>query len=263
MRNGLKKSAATLLLAAAVIVSVPAVVSADSAGVTVKINEVALSSAAVHSENGKIYVDLKSFSAATGISYAYDSKTHKATVNGKSVNVVVIGGSSTAYIKDLASASGASGLTWDGKTHTARINFSAKLLVYGDTVSSNAGCVLQNRFTVGDGIVFRMRAINPITGQIATDAKLKLHLSTGEVLDMMLGEHPPGAPNAEKFWTVRYTVTDQTPKGTLNYYVTAETATMKGQYQPFNVMPSLVTIVAPESGAPAADSGSAEATPAK
>ncbi|QHW34017.1 hypothetical protein GZH47_26640 [Paenibacillus rhizovicinus] len=268
MRKGFKKSAASLLLAAAVIVSVPAVVSANSADVTVKVNGAALSATAVHYNGGKIYVDLKSFSTATGISYTYDSKTQKATVNGKDIKVVVTGGVPAAYIKDLVSVSGANSLTWDGKTHTAQVNFASKLLVYGDTVSSNAGCVLQNRFTVGDAIVFRMKAINPITGQIAADAKLQLHLSTGDVLDMTLGTHPPGAPNAEQFWTAKYTVTDKTPKGTLNYYVTASTATMKGQYQPFNVMPSLVTIVAPESNAPAAtepaDSAPAsEAAPAK
>jgi hypothetical protein len=247
MKNGWKKSAAALLLSTMVVGSIPAVVSASSAGVSVTINGTSLASAANHIAGGKVYVDLKSFSSFTGIAFTYDSKKHTASVNGHEVKVTVSKGVPTVYIKDLAKAAGA-GLTWNGSTHTAQLSFKSQLLVLGDVVSSNGGCVVQNRFTVGDGIVFRMKAVNPITGKLVENAKLQVHLGTGEVLDMKLGQHPPDAPQGEKFWTVNYKVTDATPKGTLSYYVTAQTATMKGEYKPFQVMPSLITIVAPESG---------------
>ncbi|WP_052343612.1 hypothetical protein [Bacillus massiliigorillae] len=127
-----------------------------------------------------------------------------------------------------------------GKTD-AKSNF---LLVSGDTVSEQGGCVLASRYTVGDKIVFRMDAIDPDTNKQAEGAVLKVHLSTGEVLDMEYGEHPPKAENAAKFWVAAYQVTDKTPAGTLNYHVTAEKGDKKGEFSPFNVAQSLLTIVA-------------------
>jgi plastocyanin len=120
---------------------------------------------------------------------------------------------------------------------------SGYLAVTGDTVSEQGGCVLASRFTVGDKIVFRMDAIDSKTNKQVEDAKLQVHLSTGEVLDMTYGEHPPDADNAAKFWTAAYPVTDKTPTGTLDYYVTAEAGEKKGEFRPFNVAPSLLTIV--------------------
>lgn len=121
---------------------------------------------------------------------------------------------------------------------------TASIAVTGDTVTGTGGCVLQSRFMAGEKIVFRANAVDPITNQQLKDAVLKVHLSTGEVLDMAYGAHPRGSD--VYFWTAAYTVTDQTPTGTLNYYVTAEHGSMKGEYHPFNVAPSLLTIVAPE-----------------
>ncbi|NJD03856.1 MAG: hypothetical protein FIA99_14935 [Ruminiclostridium sp.] len=118
----------------------------------------------------------------------------------------------------------------------------ANLSVYGDVVSKN-GCVLQSRFTVDDRIVFRINVIDPATNKQSENAKVTLHLGTGENLEMKLGLHPAKDPNAPKFWTVGYTVTDKTPTGTLDYYVTAEENDKTGEFRPFNVKPSLITIV--------------------
>lgn len=130
-------------------------------------------------------------------------------------------------------------------TDEATAEVADKLFVYGDIVSS-AGCVLQSRFTVGDRIVFRMNVQDALTGEQPEDAKVMVHLSTGESLEMHLGDHPPGAEDPDRFWTVGYTVTEDTPTGTMQYYVTAETADKSGEYRLFNVEPSLLTIVAPE-----------------
>ncbi|MFC4809834.1 hypothetical protein [Paenibacillus sp. GCM10023250] len=245
--KSMKKRAASLLLAAAVSAAIPAAVSANEASLAVTVNGAALVSSANHMTDGKVYVDLKRFAGMTGIHYVYDSKKHTAILNGSTLNVVETNHVPTVYIRNLANAAGAKSLTWNGTTRTAQMNINAGLIVFGDVVSQNAGCVAQSRFTVGDGIVFRMTAQNPITGLLAEDAKLQVHLSTGEVLDMQLGQHPPDAPNGERFWSANYKVTDATPKGTLNYYVTAETPAMKGEFKPFQVAPSLISIVAPES----------------
>ncbi|MGV3487927.1 MAG: cupredoxin domain-containing protein [Tuberibacillus sp.] len=130
------------------------------------------------------------------------------------------------------------------------------LSVTGDTVSEKNGCVLSSHFTVGDKIVFRMNAVDPSTGkQASKDAKLQLHLSTGETLDMVYGEHPPGGKAT--FWTVAYPVTKDTPTGALDYYVTAQDGDKKGEFHPFDVAPSKLTIDGPGTA-----SASAQAAPA-
>ncbi|REB11615.1 hypothetical protein DVB69_00270 [Sporosarcina sp. BI001-red] len=119
--------------------------------------------------------------------------------------------------------------------------------VFGDVVSENDGCVLQSQFESGDNIVFRMDAIDPNTNeQISKDAKMTVHLSTGEDLEMHHAQHPSGDTDpVPEFWTVMYKVTDDTPTGILNYSVTAETDGKKGEFAPFDVEPSLLTIVDP------------------
>jgi len=141
---------------------------------------------------------------------------------------------------------------------------NVNLVVRGDTVNGTGGCVLQSRFTVGEKIVFRAEAIDPITNEHVKDAVMKVHLSTGDVLEMKYGAHPRDSD--VYFWTAAYTVTEETPTGTLEYYVTAEHGPRKGEFHPFNVAPSLLTIVPPETAggeAPKAEApASAPAAPA-
>lgn len=115
------------------------------------------------------------------------------------------------------------------------------IVITGDTVTEQGGCVLASRFTVGDKIVFRMNAIDGSTNEQVTDAKLQVHLSTGETLDMEYGPH-----GDDNFWVVAYPVTEDTPTGTLEYHVTAEAGDRSAEFKPFNVAPSLLTIVDPE-----------------
>jgi len=122
------------------------------------------------------------------------------------------------------------------------------LSITGDTVSEQNGCVLSSHFKAGDKIIFRMNAVDPNTGQQASkDAKLQLHLSTGETFDMVYGEHPVGGKTT--FWTVAYPVTKDTPTGALDYYVTAQDGDKKGEFHPFDVAPSKLTIDAANAGA--------------
>lgn len=115
------------------------------------------------------------------------------------------------------------------------------LVITGDTVTEQGGCVLASRFSAGDKIVFRNNVIDGITNEQVTDAKVQVHLSTGEVLDMTYGKH-----GDDNFWVVAYPVTEDTPTGTLGYTVKAEYKDQTGEFKPFNVAPSLLTIVSDE-----------------
>lgn len=246
MGKWVKMSARVVILMAALVLMIPIMTLAKSNDVTVAVNGVNVGTEAdAYTDNGKTYVNVAAFADVTGVSYTYDKATNKVTVNGTTMDVQSVDGKAFAYVRDIAKAAGAIDLKWDGKTQTVNITYGKQLIVYGDVVTQ-AGCAPENRFKAGDAIIFRMKAVNPITGAIAEDAKLQVHLSTGDVLDMHYGAHPPDAPNAEYFWTVRYDVTEDTPKGILNYKVTAETSTMKGEFKPFNVMPSLLTIISAE-----------------
>lgn len=118
---------------------------------------------------------------------------------------------------------------------------SELLMVSADTVSEKGGCVLASRYTAGDKIIFRVNALDPNTNEQVKDAKVQIQLSTGEVLDAVYGEH-----GDDNFWVAAYEVTADTPTGTLEYQVMAEDGERKGEFKPFNVQPSLLSIVAAE-----------------
>lgn len=263
MKKKMKTLTASLAIAAAVVLAIPAGASANEAGLTVKVNGQVIQSANNYfSAEGKSYVDVDAFSKVTGISYTLSEDGKQATINGNTFDVESVNGAPVAYVRALAEAAGVADVVWDGQTNTVQLVYDANLAVYGDTVSHLGGCVVQNRFAVGDSVVFRMRAVNSVSGQVEKGAALQVHLSTGDVLDMHLDNHSPDEANPELFWTAVYNVTDETPKGTLNYYVTAESGALKGEYKPFNVMPSLITIVAAEPSttpAPDANAGAADA----
>lgn len=114
----------------------------------------------------------------------------------------------------------------------------SSIIISGDVVSEQLGCVLNSRFTAGDKIVFRNNVVDGISGEQVTDAKVQLHLSTGEVLDMAYGQH-----GDDMFWVVAYPVTADTPTGQLDYKVTAEFNGKTAEWTPFNVAPSKLQIV--------------------
>lgn len=131
------------------------------------------------------------------------------------------------------------------------------IMLRGDTVSEKQGCVLASRFTVGDKIIFRIDAIDPNTNEQIKDANIRVELSTGETLDMTYGAHPPGSD--VYFYTAAYEVTENTPTGKLTYKVIAEKGDMKGEFEPFNVEPSVLTIVSPDVMNPDGTPATAEA----
>ena len=243
----IKRKARIFLWALIMCLALPGAAMANSgSGVTIQVSGRVLQAAQQFiSSEGRSYVDVASFLQAVGTAYELNEAEQTVTVRGSSVPVVNRDGVWVAQVRELAEAAGASRVNWNSLSRTVDVVFDPKLIVYGDVVAAGL-CIPQNRFTAGQSMVFRMTALNSLTGELVEDAKLQVHLSTGEVLDMHLGSHPPDAPNAEYFWSVRYDVTEDTPTGTLNYYVTAETETLRGEFRPFNIMPSLLTIVSRE-----------------
>jgi len=132
---------------------------------------------------------------------------------------------------------------------------TAQLTVQADTVSGPlnipndqaAGrvCVAQSRFARNSEIVWRVRVIDPLTGQQLDDTALQtvqVKLADGQVLDMRYGDHPRDNPT-DKFWTTSFDIPEDYPTGTLGYEVVAvATSGMTGDFTPFNVAPSLLTI---------------------
>ncbi|MFB9279476.1 hypothetical protein [Cohnella cellulosilytica] len=257
MRKVMKKAATATLLSAAVALSIPAFASAAASSPIVSLNGKPLPLTGSYISDGRTYVNIAELSELFGLPYTLDTQAGTLSVNGKPLPIQLKGGVPFAPVRELSAAAGAE-IRWNKAANTVQITFGEQgvsenaLVVYGDTVQMGS-CLVMNRFIPGDAIVFRMKATDSATGQLAEGAKLQVHLSTGEVLDMQLGDHPPEVPGADRFWSAKYEVTEDTPKGTLNYRVTAQSGDKKGEFKPFNVVPSLLTIVSPDQLVPATD----------
>jgi hypothetical protein len=132
-----------------------------------------------------------------------------------------------------------------------------QLIVYGDIVQggknipedqrADRACVLSSRFPRNSEMVWRMRVIDPQTGEPMDDEMLErvgVELSDGQVFEMDYGPHPgPPNPPRDYYWTVPWTVPEDYPTGTLSYTVTATAADGRtGEFKPFDIPPSLPTI---------------------
>jgi hypothetical protein len=110
-------------------------------------------------------------------------------------------------------------------------------------------CVQTSRFPRNADIVFRARVWDPQTGLPMDDQNLyaiSVSLTDGSTMAMKYGVHG----GSDMFWTAAWLVPKDYPPGTLNYSIVATSKDLRtGQFQPFNVMPSLLTItsdVAPD-----------------
>jgi hypothetical protein len=110
-------------------------------------------------------------------------------------------------------------------------------------------CVQTSRFPRNSDIVFRARVWDPLTGLPMDDQSLyaiSVSLNDGSTMPMKYGVHG----GSDMFWTAAWLVPKDYPPGTLNYSIVATSKDLRtGQFQPFNVMPSLLTVtsdVAPD-----------------
>jgi len=109
----------------------------------------------------------------------------------------------------------------------SRTEPAGKLFFEGDIVSHNLEgqqgpfCLLKNRFTRGEAVAWRIRALLP-NGEVATGDVLQginVVLGNGERLETEYRTH--GNPPTDAFWSVFWTVPDDFPTGSLGYKVEA------------------------------------------
>jgi hypothetical protein len=125
-----------------------------------------------------------------------------------------------------------------------------QLVVYGDTVffiapGAPLSCTLSSRFKHGDSVGFRMTAINPATGERDRATQLVVHITYGgKSVDIPMRDRQNDRSPERKFWIGKWVVPDDAPVGIVRYTVTAKDPQGRmGEYKPFDVEPSQLTIV--------------------
>lgn len=134
------------------------------------------------------------------------------------------------------------------------------LILQGDTVRSPEGltdeqktylsCVEQSRFPQSSRIVWRFKAIDPVSGKPLDDTAMKafiLTLPDGTTTDFKYGGHGGTKPNyLDYFWTAGFSVPASYPTGAFTYKITATSNTgLVGTYasDQFKVAAAQLTIV--------------------
>ncbi len=108
-------------------------------------------------------------------------------------------------------------------------------------------CVLTSQFKRGDQVVWRIRVLDPATGQGLDNKALKavrVQLPDGQAFNARYGGHPPKGTPSDYFWSVSWKIPADYPTGSLSYTVNA--AAQDGRsasWQPFKMAPSQLTIV--------------------
>ena len=108
-------------------------------------------------------------------------------------------------------------------------------------------CIMKNRYQKGEGVGWRITAVDGDSGNPETSAQVVVHLTyMGKTIDIpaeprMLGGDKPYYPN---IWTAKWVVPNDAPTGILRYTVTAKDKYGRnGTWTPFPYAPSLLTIV--------------------
>jgi hypothetical protein len=125
------------------------------------------------------------------------------------------------------------------------------LFVDADLVSGVLGpslCVLQNRFSPGDRVVFRARVFDAQSGQVASTAAVTVRFADGTTLPLFysLPRPPPHldyGPAGDDIWVNVWEVPRDAPPGIVRYTIEAVDGIRMGHYVPPNVEASLLTIV--------------------
>lgn len=108
-------------------------------------------------------------------------------------------------------------------------------------------CVQASKIPVGGQVVWRVRVIDPRTGQGMDDKTLDtvtVVLPDGQNFVMKYGGHPSSAP-VDFFWAVSWNVPAAYPTGTVDYKVVAKDKEGRaGDWTQFKVAAATLTIVA-------------------
>lgn len=103
------------------LVTAPVAASAQEGTVHVKVNGVEVRSQANHIADGSTYVDVSAYASLIGAKYAYNANNKTISVNNQQMNAHVINGIPTASIRELAKATGAEMVSWDGNSTTVEV----------------------------------------------------------------------------------------------------------------------------------------------
>ena len=108
--------------------------------------------------------------------------------------------------------------------------------------------MLQNAY-LNDGeakATFRVRVYDPVTGQQLDDEAIQavtVTLGDGQEFDLRWGAHPPDTDN-DFFWTYGWEIFAGYPAGNIPYTISAVAVDGRtGAFEPFNVAPSLLTVM--------------------
>ena len=129
---------------------------------------------------------------------------------------------------------------------------SEKLFLTGDTVlflgvGIPHSCSHNSYFKRGDRIGFRFTAINPATGKRDRATQLVVHLNyRGQTIDLPMRDRQNVKQPEREFWIAEWKVPDDAMTGIIPYTVTARDPQGRtGEFKPFEVAPSQITIVEP------------------
>jgi hypothetical protein len=124
------------------------------------------------------------------------------------------------------------------------------LVIYGDVAlfadqTNPDVCTEKSRFKPGEGVGFRMTAIDPSTGDFATSAEMTVTVNYGGKTEAVPMRYRGDGNNAHPgMWTGKWVIPDDAPAGIVHYSVQAKTSDGKsGVWQPFDVQPSSLTII--------------------
>jgi len=123
------------------------------------------------------------------------------------------------------------------------------LILYGDMVvgaPSLTTCKLESRYKPGQGIVFRMTALNPAKGEFDETAELTVHIPYGSAgIDLPMRYRGNDATNPRPgFWTARWNVPSDAQPQVLRFTVHATDAQGRtGTWAPFDIASSTLQIV--------------------
>jgi len=120
---------------------------------------------------------------------------------------------------------------------------SDSIVISGDTALApgQSDCGVTNQFYHGQKAVFRIKVIDPQTGQPMNDSQLQgvsVHITSGggQTLPAKFGTHGP-----DQFWAVAWTVPASFPSGQVNY--TIDVTGQQAQTVSFAVPPSQLTVL--------------------
>ena len=137
-----------------------------------------------------------------------------------------------------------------GMASLAQAQDGKPLFIAADMVTGPGGsgpvCVLRNQFMRKEKVAWRIR-VQDATGKELDNKSLKslvVELSDGQKFSAQFRGHPPGAPT-DHLWSTSWSIPEDYPTGSFNYKVVATASDGTTQsWEPFNVKPSLLTVIA-------------------